>query len=367
MRYGERRGILQQDTTFEAILERLIDGAREQFPELDTREGSLIYSALAPAALEMSRLYASLQFALEMSYADTASREFLIRRAAERGIQPFAATSAVIEAVFEPPEVQVPDGTRFRAGAVVFVVDGQNAEGRPSLTAESAGVVGNMSGGRLVPIDFVEGLGSAHIRALTVPGQDEEGTEALRQRYMESHRAQSFGGNVAAYREKVRALPGVGGVRVFPAHMGPGTVGVSILAANSAPASATLLASVQDVLDPSEMTGEGRGWAPIGHRVTVVSAEAYPIAVSVSLTLRPGEDTAVVQDRAEEVIEAYFLELRAVWDNGEAIIVRISQIETRLLDAVGVLDVADTTLNGQRGNLILEETQVPVFGGLTRR
>jgi len=356
---------LQQDTTFEAILERLIDGARERFPELDTREGSLIYSALAPAALELSRLYAALQFALEMSYADTASREFLIRRAAERGIQPLAATSAVIEVAFEPPDVQVPDGARFRAGAVVFVMDGQNAEGRPTLTAESAGAAGNMSGGRLVPIDFVEGLGAAYIRTLTVPGQDEEDTEALRQRYMESHRAQSFGGNVAAYREKVLALPGVGGARIFPAHVGPGTVGVRILAANFSPASATLIASVQDVLDPCEVTGEGRGWAPIGHRVTVASAEAYPIAVHVALTLGPGEDAAMVQGRAAGVIEAYFLELRAAWSSGETMIVRISQIETRLLDVAGVLDVADTTLSGQRGNLILEETQVPIFGGLT--
>ncbi|MCL2588351.1 MAG: baseplate J/gp47 family protein, partial [Oscillospiraceae bacterium] len=175
---------MQENQTFEAILERLLDGGRAAFPELDTREGSLIHSAFGPAAAELSRLYTALNFALEMSYADTASRDYLIRRAAERGMAPRPATKAVIEAAVEPANVQILQGARFHAGAVVYVMRGRSAANRPLLEAETAGTVGNLSGGRLMPVDLVSGLQTASIHALAVPGSDEEATEAFRARYM---------------------------------------------------------------------------------------------------------------------------------------------------------------------------------------
>ena len=348
----------------DALLERLLDGARAQFPELDTREGSLIYSALAPAAVELSKLYTALHVALEMSFADTAGREYLVRRAKERSMAPFAATAAVVEAVVEPAGLVIPTGTRFRSGAVVFVVSGRSAEGRPLLTAESAGAEGNLTGGRLVPVEVVDGLREASIWALVVPGQDEEGTEAFRRRYIESHQAQSFGGNVVAYREKVLGVAGVGGVRVFPAHAGPGTVGVGVLGADFRVPSAALVADVQEVLDPRQEGGEGRGWAPIGHRVTVFGVTAFSVAVGTRLVLESGANRALVEAAAREAVEAYLLELSAAWDRGETLVVRVSQVDTRLLDVAGVLDVTDTMLNGQRGNLSLQVMQVPVLGGL---
>ncbi|MCL2843600.1 MAG: baseplate J/gp47 family protein [Oscillospiraceae bacterium] len=348
----------------DVLLERLLDGARAQFPELDTREGSLIYSALAPAAVELSKLYTALHVALEMSFADTAGREYLVRRASERSMAPFAATAAVVEAVVEPPGLVISVGTRFRSGAVVFAVSGRNADGRPLLTAEIPGVEGNLTGGRLVPVEVVDGLREASIRALIVPGQDEESTEAFRKRYMESHRAQSFGGNIAAYREKVLGVAGVGGVRVFPAQSGPGTVGIGVLGADFRPPSAALITDVQEMLDPRQGSGEGRGWAPIGHRVTVFGATAFSVAVTARLVLESGANRALVEGAAREAVEAYLLEVSAAWDRGETLVVRVSQVDTRLLDVTGVLDVADTTLNGQRGNLSLQVMQVPTLGTL---
>jgi len=277
---------------------------------------------------------------------------------------PFAATQAVVEATVEPPGVTVPVGARFRSGAVVFAVSGRNVEGRPMLIAEVAGTEGNFTGGRLVPVDVVDGLREASIRALLVPGRDVERTETFRQRYMESHRAQSFGGNIAAYREKVLSMAGVGGVRVFPAQSGPGTVGIGVLGADFRPPSAALIADVQEVLDPRQGSGEGRGWAPIGHRVTVFGAVALSIAVATRLVLESGANAAMVEAAAQAAIVAYFLELGAFWDQGETLVVRVSQVDTRLLDVPGVLDVADTMLNGQRGNLPLQEMQMPEFGGL---
>ena len=350
---------LFKDRTFERILERLLEGARAGFPELDSREGSLIFSALAPAAVELTKLYLALDVVLEMSYADTASRDFLIRRSLERGIRPHQATFAVIEAEVFPEGAVIPLGTRFRGGAVVYAATGVGAEGHPLLTAETAGSIGNISGGRLTPVSFVEGVQTITVRALIVPGRDEESTESLRQRYMESHRVQAFGGNIAAYREKVMEISGVGGVRVFPVHEGPGTVGIGIIAADFGPPSEILISTVQEVLDPPEGVGEGRGLAPIGHHVTVTGVRLFPLVVTTRLTLENGLCPDVALERAKRAVETYFLELRAAWGEGEPLVVRLSQVDTRLLDVQGVLDVAETTLNGKRANLFLEEMCVP--------
>lgn len=356
-----------EERSFERILEGLLEEARRDFPELDTREGSLIYSALAPAALEVSRIHAALNFALQMSFADTAGREFLIRRAAEHGMEPIPASAAQIEAEIDPPELTIPLGRRFRAGNVVYEVTGISADGHPILTAEQAGAVGNQSGGRLIPLDFIDGLRSAAIRALILPGRDEEHTESLRERYMESRRIQAFGGNIKSYREKVLTLPGVGGVQVFPAHAGPGTVKVGILAADLSPPSPALVRSVQEVLDPKDITGEGRAWAPIGHEVTVVGATLRPIMIATNLSLARGVNAELVRERARDAVETYFHELRVAWGRGHARIVRVSQMDTRLLDIEGVIDVTDTELDGQSRNLALEEMQVPSLGSFAAR
>lgn len=44
--------------------------------------------------------------------------------------------------------------------------------------------------------------------------------------------------------------------------------------------------------------------------------------------------------------------------------VRVSQIESRLLDLEGVLDVADTQINGRAANFTLGISQIPTLGSL---
>ncbi len=53
---------------------------------IDKREGSVMYDALAPAAAELAKAYIELDWMYEQMFANTANREYLIRRCAERGI-----------------------------------------------------------------------------------------------------------------------------------------------------------------------------------------------------------------------------------------------------------------------------------------
>lgn len=56
--------------------------------------------------------------------------------------------------------------------------------------------------------------------------------------------------------------------------------------------------------------------------------------------------------------------MREAWAGEQALAVRVVQVENRLLNLDGVLDVADTTINGVADNLVLTAYQIPVYGGV---
>ena len=68
----------------------------------------------------------------------------------------------------------------------------------------------------------------------------------------------------------------------------------------------------------------------------------------------------------EETIENYFKELSGTWaDEDGPLVVRISQIESRLLDVSGILDIGDTKINGTAANATLTLDHIPVLGTIT--
>lgn len=85
--------------TFDVILKRMLDRVSN---EMDKREGSVIYDALAPAAVEFQNMLLYLDMILTETFADTASLPYLKRRAAERGIYQYPATNAIRKGVFTP-------------------------------------------------------------------------------------------------------------------------------------------------------------------------------------------------------------------------------------------------------------------------
>ena len=55
---------MYEDTTDEIILERMLRNVKENSPELDTRQSSPVYTALAPAAVELQNAYIELGWTL---------------------------------------------------------------------------------------------------------------------------------------------------------------------------------------------------------------------------------------------------------------------------------------------------------------
>jgi uncharacterized phage protein gp47/JayE len=75
-----------EQVTYESIMDRMLLAVRNAAPELDIREGSLIFTAVAPIAAELMQMYIELDTVLNETFADTQSLPYLQRRAAERGI-----------------------------------------------------------------------------------------------------------------------------------------------------------------------------------------------------------------------------------------------------------------------------------------
>lgn len=364
---------MYQHITYEMLMGRMIGNAEEwaklQNTSIDVREGSLIWAALAPAAIELLQAYAELDMVLDESFADTETRDFLIRRCKERGISPEPATYAMRRGEFNK---NIPIGARFSLNKLNYTAAAPIEDGVFQMRCETAGNVGNLESGALIPIDYIDGLTFARLTDVLIPGEDEEDTERLRQRYFDSFKALAYGGNIQDYVEKTLSLDGVGGVKVYPVWNGGGTVKLVILDTQFRPPSQTLLDAVQTAVDPVQNQGTGMGVAPIGHMVTVEGVTAETIDIQLNLTFREDWDWPAVQSYVEQAVDGYFAELASAWDKVDwrndrnaGLVVRVSQIETRILSLTGVLDIQNTTLNRESANLLLGADSIPVRGEIT--
>ena len=354
---------MYEGQTYEVILNRMLATVPDT---LDKREGSIIYDALAPAAFELAQAYIEMDVILTETFADTASREFLIKRAAERGIIPEPATNAILKGVFSfDAGKTVSVGERFSCGELNYVITEKISDTEYKLRCETAGIVGNTQIGNLIPINYIAGLKSATLSELLIPGEDEEDTEVLRLRYLASFNNQAYGGNIADYKQKTKTIQGVGGVKVYPVWNGGGTVKVVIVSTTFAPPTAELIDLVQSTLDPTQNNGEGLGVAPIGHVVTVEGATTETINLAATVLLKSGVLWDNVKTDVETMLDAYYLDLAKSWESLDNVIVRVSQIESRMIEVAGILDVYDMSINGVAANYTTSANSVPVRGAFS--
>ena len=311
---------MYEDQTYENILDRSLARVAS---DVDKREGSVIMNAIAPVSAEHADVYIQLGNIVNNGYADTAVREFLILRCKERGIIPYEATKATLKGKFN---MEIPIGSRFNLNELNYVATAfiESADGYfyYQMECETEGTNGNKFFGELSSIEYID--------------KDLTG--------------------------ELTALDGVGGTVVIPVWNGGGTVKLIIINSDFGVASSTLVKAVQEAIDPDPQ-GTGSGIAPIGHTVTVVSAVGKTVSIKSKITLNDGYQWSQVKPKAEETLEAYFLEMRKNWEKGN-LVVRISQIENRLLNLDGILDVADTQLNDVASNLALAQEEIPLLGGV---
>lgn len=371
--------------TFNEILQRMLDRVPSKY---DKREGSIIWDSTAPAAVELFNAYILLQGVLMEMFPDTATRKYLIKHCAERGITPKPASPATVEGEFTPTNLEIPIGARFSHEDLNYKVTKKIEDGLYELECETLGTIANGVTGRLIPIDYVDGLETANIIDMIIPGEAEESTESLRVRYFASINSETFGGNKLDYEQKILSISGVGQVKVYSGAEwnGGGTVRCVIVDSDDHVPTEGLVDDVQTIIDPCilpktsieeenkyidengiereyeyghspEYTagGEGNGIAPIGHFVTIVGAYNTVINITCSMTYKSGYTWDKVKDNVKTAIDNYLASLNEKWSGLDKIRVRIAHIENAILNVEGILDIQNTSINGKEENLAVDK------------
>lgn len=398
--------------TYENLLASTLARVPDSF---DKRESSIIYNGVAPTTAELAQLYIGMDFVFKATYLLTAPREYLILRAKDRGMEPKSASAAVFRAVFN---IEVPIGSRFSCEDINFVVSERMAEEDTEellsykVFSETVGSAVNDYTGSLIPIEYIDGLTTASLVELLIPGDDEEDTEMFRQRVLDSIQTQPFGGNQADYKQKVLSIEGVSAVKVYPvwnSDVAPsqfvpsesvqnwfeggmngvsdsavidwitaiynaalnkklsvgGTVKLVIMGANNSSPSDELIDIVQTTIDPTQNTGEGLGLAPIGHIVKVEGVKPTLIYVNAIIEYTEGWSIDNARSYIEAAIDEYFSELAQEWEDVDKIVVRLSHLESKILQKCSVMitDITGTAFNGVCSNVYLDADCIPVRGG----
>lgn len=350
--------------TYEKIMQRCMDRIDDT---LDKREGSVLFNALAPACAELAIMYITLNYMMDRAFPDTATGNDLTKLAMERSIFRYPPTKAIRKGKFidiNGLPMDVPIGSRYSGNDLNYIVTERIEKGYYRLECETPGTVGNRYNGVLYPIDYIPNLGNAGLQDILIEGEDEETDEKLRRRYMESLHRQPFGGNIADYKTKVEKLGGVGACKVYPIWNGGGTVKIVIISSEYKIPLPDTVRAVQEAIDPEPIHGQGLGLAPIGHTVTVEGVTEKVIHISFKLTLEEDTDYENLKPYIQKAINDYFEDLCRDWANEKKIVIRKSQIEVKILDLKGIIDIQDILINEKSENLILEENEIPVLGGI---
>ena len=338
-----------------------------QVPDtLDKREGSVIYNTLAPCAFLCAQQAYMIAYLMSLLYGDTAEEEWLDRVWHDFGIDRRAATCAVRQInIYDSAaaSMDVPLGSRFRINDISFSATERIATGQFRATCEQLGTAGNLYSGTILPVDNINGLGSATLEATPlVAARDDETDDDYRARAYQTVQRSPYGGNIADYEEKAQAIDGVGAVRVFPAHeMGAaGQVGIVIGDTQGRTASQSLVDTVQAL-----MGTDGDGIAPIGHTVTVKTSTDLAVDVAAAVQIKTGSSFSVIQPIVVQAITDY---INAVGFTDSTIF--YAKLQAAILDShADIVDIGAVTINGVSQNLALEKTfanyQVPVVGTIT--
>ncbi|WP_334075460.1 baseplate J/gp47 family protein [Paenibacillus sp. A14] len=346
-----------ENQTKEAILDRM----RNASPEgIDTRQGSITYDLLSPAAIELAHAYIALENVLKFGFAGPEQPSgYLDLRAAEMGITRRPSEKAAGEIVFKGDDnTVVPKGTSVSTDeeeAIVFVTTeaGVIDQGTAKVKAEAAvgGVRGNVDAGRIkLMLGNLTGVVSVTNPEEFKNGAERESDESLLGRYYDRVRRPATSGNAWHYRQWALEVSGVGDVKVFPTWKGGGTVKLSILSEDKREPNDEIIGKVQDAVDERR---------PVGADVTVSGAEEVKINVSASLKLASGADLEGIKTLFGKKLEHFLAGIAF-----KTTIVSYNQIFGLLLDIAQVEDFQELKINGEKGNYKIKEDQVAVAGAV---
>lgn len=329
-----------ENITYEKILADMLSRVID---DVDKREGSIIYDALAPCAYQLAQTYFNLSNFVDLVLGDTAVGEYLDRVVADYGLTRKPATKAVRKITTTG---DIPTGSRWGINDTSYIVTETIAYNTYKAECMQYGIIGNLYAGTLENIDNVSGI-TATLTDIITSGQDTESDDNLRSRFYAYLQRPSTSGNVFNYREWAMSVPGVGDVKVFPLWNGNGTVKVLVIDSNKE-IDKTLEQIVYNYIETVR---------PVGASVTVDSPYERRIDIQANVVLDGSVAIDGVTDSFTASITNYLKEITF-----EANTVSHAKIGSILLATRGVADYNSLYINKKEVNITIGDTEIPVIG-----
>lgn len=369
--------------TQETILANMLSAVSNK---LDKREGSLIYTALAPIAYYLSLSYIDLKAAYDNTFIKTAGGEYLELITAERGINRNPAIHAVRRGKFNKT---IPIGNVFTTkngdnSLIYTIIELESKVSETEiyylLKCNTAGVIGNSYYGEIVSNVYIQDLTVAELTDIIVNGEEAEEDEQLRQRYMESLNNKAFGGNVNSYRVETMAIEGVGAVQVYPLWQGAGTALIVYITNSYGIGEQTLTNKIIEKICPPEAdnatpSANGYGLAPIGAKVSVKTADRLDINIAGKIKRDTITSLDEVKENIRNAVENYINNCRKGWGSNtseQAPVYKCDLFFNLIVGAIvgstGVINAVDITVNGGTSDIKCEQSittqQLPILNEL---
>ncbi|MUT65322.1 baseplate J/gp47 family protein [Paenibacillus sp. NEAU-GSW1] len=220
--------------SFESKLQQLLDRVDDG---LDKSEGSIIYDALAPIAMQLWIEESKFRSIMEQAFAVTAEGRFLDLIAKDYGMDRTPATASWVDLEFTGTEnAVIPDGTTvgIENSDLSFATVGEATIGSQKKTivkarCKQAGIIGNVNADTIrLLFDPLKDISKVNNPRPAVGGLNQEPDEALRNRILYQKRNPEHGGTETDYKRWALSVTGVTYAEAINCNRGLGTVDVIV-------------------------------------------------------------------------------------------------------------------------------------------
>lgn len=314
--------------------------------DVDKREGSIVYDMLAPTAHRWELVGFALDAVLQSGFIETASGEYIDKRANEQGLTRKQAERAKgIVTVTGTAKTVIPQGFKFSTeDGLEFLADENTTIseiGTVNVTCTSAiaGTIYNVSANKITLFeDTPLEITAVNNAQPFIGGINRETDKELKERYLAKVQNPVGSGNIYHYQEWALSVAGTTRAKVFPLWDGNGTVKVVVTGQNGRAPSEEILTAIRAAIAEN---------APIGATVTVSPVEEIPLTVSAKIELLNGATIEDVQTAVQKAIDNYITEAIAEG------VVRVNRIGEAILSVDNVADYESILLNGSGANVPL--------------
>lgn len=333
-----------------------------QDESMDRREGSVLYDFAALTDNEISNFAVAVRELFEQMFLETSTGTYLESHAARRGITRYSATACSRKGNFyfsngqvAYPNIpfdtvwqgQLSDGSR---GTWLYKERIDDIDDYEVFTSQITGTIPNGGVLTLTNSSYPDYTVTLHLPPLAY-GENVETDDALLKRVQTVEKTPPFGGNITQYKEAVEAIDGVGYCQVYPAYRGGGTVLLSVSSPelNSPAIESWLVSQIKEYIDPADATGEGKGYAPIGHSVDVQSVTSETVKFTIDdVVIGRSYQEENVRQAIKTAITNYFTDIQQNWSTFDPVSfdyrynITLNQLEYIVMSVDGVIDVMGT-------------------------